>query len=120
MIGYAATVALNAHAKTSAARKVSDTFVSEVLAGNNTGSYALFLDKTKTNTSTFSWQNTVQNMHSSFSGSQPTYQAAENGATFKAFTYTITSGGAKYQFRVVERTQNKTWLVESFTSELQS
>lgn len=120
ILGYVVVSALEAHAKVSAARKVSDTFVTDVLAGNNTASYALLVDKTKKSTPESTWQGTVQNMRTSFAGDQPSYQATENQPTYTAFTYTITSGGAKYQFRVVTRLQNKTWLVESFVSNLQS
>ncbi len=119
LIGLAVFDSVRASQKAAAARKLSDSFVSDVLVGNSATSYTLFNSDAQKNTSYDTWKDTVLQLSSFFNGQHSTFKAVEAHAGYRLYTYTITGSDGNYLISVVTMPQKNDWKVQSFNSSLQ-
>jgi hypothetical protein len=121
LLGFGVIKTLQSQAKVNHAKKISDTFVADVLTGKANESYALFSATAKKDTPSASWGNTVKALQAFFAGKQSAYKGIDMSPTYRIYTYTIPgTDSSVYTFRVVEGLENGSWAIQSFTSTRQT
>ena len=111
---------LQKHDARSGAQKVSDAFVSDILANKYDASYNMFSDSAKQSTSAIDWQNEVNHLSVFFYGKKPTFQSIDTSKSFQSASYSITGLDGNYTFSAVMVQNDKSWQVQSFDSQRKS
>ena len=102
-----------------AARKMSDQFVSETLAGKYDKTYALLTTDAQKSLDTANWADKLATMHIYFAGRKPTFASVSWTGT-PTFTYDVAGNDGSYKFVVILNPFKGSggWRVQSFTSSL--
>lgn len=119
LMAWAITASLTTHSRITGPRKVSDDFVSSMVAGDYQKSYAQFSEHAKQKQSYSEWVSTVAQLHHYFDGATQTYQDASATPSSTTIHYRISAHQSKYLFTVTLSKSTKQWRVDAFTSKQQ-
>jgi hypothetical protein len=114
----AASRAYSAHQRQAHIKDTAVEFVDGMLANKPTVSYALFSSSAKMGTSYTDFAQTTTQIYSYFLNKRPIYLTTSFDQTSQYYYVTFRVHGldGDYTFTVTISNQNKSWLVQSFTS----
>ena len=106
------------HSKTAGARKVSDTFIGYVSAGDGDKSFAMLSGSTRSSLTTSGWGLQTAKLSLFFAGNHPHLTTSSIKGTQYTYTYSISAADGTYTWQTTLVPAGKTWQVLTFTSTL--
>lgn len=118
IVGGVSAFTAQQHAKHE--KQLAGTFVTDVLAGDDQNSYAMFGSAAQNTQAQSTWTEQVKKLSSFFKGASPQFQKLTDSGDKAVVTYTISGSDGNYVLTVTMNKGKADWQVLTFTSLLQT